>query len=796
MNADGSSQIKLTNSEFGADPAPAWSPDGTRIAFASGPRSNSEISEMNTDGSNRTRLTNNQARDSNPDWSPDSARIVFTSLRNGLLNPEIYVMNADGSSQINLTNNPGWDETPAWSPDGTRIAFARGLVGNNEIYVMNADGSNQTRLTNSGFDSNPAWSPDGTRIAFASSRDGNAEIYVMNADGSNQTRLTNETGSDPAWSPDGTRIAFTRGGEIYVINTDGSNQTRLTNTPVGSSDQPDWSPDGTRIVFTTSQTPNPEINSGIYVMNPDGSNQTRLTNSEFEFDPAWSPDGTRIAFATFFRRADGAFLPDEIYVMNADGSNQTRLTNSTFLLGSSDPAWSPDGTRIAFGTFQDWNDQFARDEIYVMNADGSSQINLTNNSGLDGEPTWSPDGARIAFTRQQVDDLEIFVMNADGSNQTRLTSGPHSFDPAWSPDGTRIVFTSNQDSNAAPSQIYVMNTDGSNQTRLTNNPGAHSSGPAWQAIPATPANPIDNAAFFVRQHYLDFLNREPDQGGWDYWTSQIISCPPGDQPCINARRIRVSDAFFFEPEFQQTGSYVLRLYRAAYGNNQPLHNPDPGDPSAPFYPGPNFHLKFPSYAVFNQDRARVDASSPTALTQSQLALANAFVQRAEFLAKYSAGLNGPDFVNAVLATLSSASGVDLTSRSGTLNSLYNQGGRGLVMFHLANDYWNGCGPGLPAPCVPPNVGPAVDNRPFVDAEYNLVFVTTEYFGYLRRDGDANGLNFWLVEQVNRFPLRDIGIQHAMVCSFITSAEYQLRFGSLVTHTNAECNPSCAGCWDY
>jgi hypothetical protein len=80
----------------------------------------------------------------------------------------------------------------------------------------------------------------------------------------------------------------------------------------------------------------------------------------------------------------------------------------------------------------------------------------------------------------------------------------------------------------------------------------------------------------------------------------------------------------------------------------------------------------------------------------------------------------------------------------------------------------------------------VDTRPLIDAEYNLVFVATEYFGYLRRDGDANGLNFWLVEQVNRFPLRDTDIQHAMVCSFITSVEYQLRFGVVVTHTNAEC----------
>ncbi|HKZ79229.1 MAG TPA: chitobiase/beta-hexosaminidase C-terminal domain-containing protein, partial [Pyrinomonadaceae bacterium] len=297
-----------------------------------------------------------------------------------------------------------------------------------------------------------------------------------------------------------------------------------------------------------------------------------------------------------------------------------------------------------------------------------------------------------------------------------------------------------------------------------------------------PLNPIDDARNFVRQHYLDFLAREPDQNGWDYWTNEITSCG-ADPVCIHNRRIAVSDAFFFEPEFQQTGSFVLRLYRAAFGNDQPLPNPDLGNPSAPYYPGPEFHLKFPSYAAFTQDRAQV-VGGPD-LAQSQLALANDFVQRPEFLTKYPAGLSGPEFVNGILASIASASSSDLSSQSVTLNNLYNQGGRGLVMFHLANDYWNGCG-ATPAPCVPSNVGPAVDNRPFIDAEYNLIFVTTEYFGYLRRDGDANGLNFWWIFQVNRFPLRQPDIQHAMVCSFITSAEYQLRFGGTLTRSNQDC----------
>ena len=132
--------------------------------------------------------------------TPDGARIVFSSGRDG--NYEIYVMNADGSNQTRLTNDQNYDYSPSWSPYGARIAFRSERDGNFEIYVMNADGSGQIRLTEDpGDDWHPSWSPDGTKIAFYSNRDGNYEFYVMNVDGSNQTRLTDDPAHDrfPAW---------------------------------------------------------------------------------------------------------------------------------------------------------------------------------------------------------------------------------------------------------------------------------------------------------------------------------------------------------------------------------------------------------------------------------------------------------------------------------------------------------------------------------------------------------------------------------------------------------------------
>lgn len=270
-------------------------------------------------------------------------------------------------------------------------------------------------------------------------------------------------------------------------------------------------------------------------------------------------------------------------------------------------------------------------------------------------------------------------------------------------------------------------------------------------------NPIDGAQFFVRQHYYDFLQRLPDQAGEDYWTGLLISCG-ADQTCLNNSRVTVSDAFFFEPEYQQTAAYVVRLYRTVYGNDQPF--PNPGAPLAEA-------RKLPSYAAFVKDRARV-VGGPS-LGASQADLGNAFVLRPEFLARYPAGLSGPDFVDTMLANIRNDLGVDLSTQRASLISLFNSGGRGAVLYRLADD----------------NPGNPIDNRALIDAEYNRSLVLSQYFGYLRRNPDIPGFLFWL-GQVNGGPLRDLGKQHAMVCSFITSQEYQQRFSTIFTRSNANC----------
>jgi TolB protein len=239
-----------------------------------------DVYVINADGTGRTQLTTNPARDYDPSWSPDGTKIAFRSKRGG--DDEIYVMNADGSQQTNLTNHRGEDWSPAWSPDGSMIAFASMRPDGNGVWVMNADGSDPRPVaTPPGVTEYPTWSPDSKRLAFNctmgrfhSGRNADFEICVANVDGTGLTQLTDTEGNNkwPAWSPDGTKIAFESDrhgwptlpdetpphyspeeygdGEIYVMDADGSNQINLTNDPRSPASFPTWSRDGAYIGFT------------------------------------------------------------------------------------------------------------------------------------------------------------------------------------------------------------------------------------------------------------------------------------------------------------------------------------------------------------------------------------------------------------------------------------------------------------------------------------------------------------------------------------------------------------------
>ena len=260
------------------------------------------------------------------------------------------------------------------------------------------------------------------------------------------------------------------------------------------------------------------LNNEIYVMNPDGSAVTRLTNySGVDEEPAWSPDGSKIAFRRNVANADGGMQGD-IFVMNADGSGQTNITDNPDFEGG--PAWSPDGTRIAFHRNHDDNE-----DVYVMNADGSGQTRLTTELEPDTDPDWSPDGTRIAFISLRDDPGDeffkddVFVMNADGSSQTNLTtSTAGEFWPAWSPDGTKIAYA-RLASRGSHAEIFVMSADGSNPTYLTNN-SVEDIQPAW--------SPDGTRLAFSSASQIWTMN--PDGSGLSMLTSVVSSIDPAWQP--------------------------------------------------------------------------------------------------------------------------------------------------------------------------------------------------------------------------------------------------------------------------
>lgn len=240
------------------------------------------------------------------------------------------------------------------------------------------------------------------------------------------------------------------------------------------------------------------------------------------------------------------------------------------------------------------------------------------------------------------------------------------------------------------------------------------------------SNPLDTAQFFVTQHYLDFLNREPDPGGLAYWSSEITRCG-SDFACIVNRRVGVSAAFFVETEFQETGSFVYRLYKGALGRR-------------------------PSYAEFTVERGRLIQGA--GLEASKVALVNEFVTRDEFKQIYPDVFTNAQFVNKLFDT------AELIGFAAERQQQIDAMNAGKTRAQVVRE--------------------VVDFSAFREKEFNPAFVLMQYFGYLRRDADPGGFAFWLDILNNQRNYQ------SMVCAFISSAEYQLRFSPIVTRNDQQC----------
>jgi Tol biopolymer transport system component len=422
--------------EAAYDAGIAWSPHGDRVAFDGG----QSLAVVDPNGEELRSLG---VRGRDPAWSPDGSAIAFVVDCCEEGGHGLFVVDADGDGAPRRIVG-GDARMPAWAPDGEALAFVRGSLKDRRVFVVRRDGGGQ-RILSHDTSLSPVWLPDGRSIAYVVSRaerieldTGNPatdELHIIQADGSGDRALPSirlEELGQPASTPDGHSLVFAAAlaandPELFVMRADGTQVHQVTNNLATDRD-PSWSPDHRKIAFVRDawSDENPYADCTfcplpwIYVMNADGTGSHRLIRGKH---PVWSNDGRKVAF-------DDGY---DIFVIPARGGRPRRVSHNRDWR-SLNPSWSPDDRRIVF--------ERALRITIAPSMGGQARYRTParkgDELGLDSLPSWSPNGSSIAFDRR--DRVCIFSL---ATTRVRCLGPPEeSWSPKWSPNGERLIFDS------------------------------------------------------------------------------------------------------------------------------------------------------------------------------------------------------------------------------------------------------------------------------------------------------------------------------------------------------------------
>lgn len=270
-----------------------------------------------------------------------------------------------------------------------------------------------------------------------------------------------------------TKIAFHSNmdgdSDIYLIKPDGTGLINVTDDEYNNY-LPSWSPNGQKIAYVVL----PE--GSIYLTDPEGKNKEKINAFGYALCPDWSPNGNKIVYMSKINKDPGF----NIFLINANGTNPLQLTDNNFI--DAYPKWSPDGNKIAF--ISNRNGSY---ELFVMNIDGSNIKYLASLTDIKElgiikalSISWSPDGKKIAFSSDKQGNFDIYIINADSTNLTNITNTENNEAlPSWSPDGLYITFISIDEN--GKEQLYIMNKDGSGKRKITNFQ-FNSGNPDWSPV--------------------------------------------------------------------------------------------------------------------------------------------------------------------------------------------------------------------------------------------------------------------------------------------------------------------------